>query len=59
MNQEKIEINKRLIGKSVRVLGTDYEWVGEVADVKDENTFLVSDGNSLIAVDIFDLRSVD
>jgi hypothetical protein len=56
---KRLDINKKLIGKPVRVLDSDAEWVGEVVDVKDEDTFIVSNGNTLVAVDIFDLRSLD
>ena len=56
---KRLDINKKLIGKSVRVLDSDGEWAGEVVDVKDEDTFIVSNGNALVAVDIFDVRSLD
>lgn len=56
---KKLEINKKLIGKAVRVLDQEGEWVGEVVDVKDEDTFIISNGNTLVAVDIFDIRSLN
>jgi hypothetical protein len=56
---DKIEINKRMIGKRVKVLDEEFEWVGEVVDVKDAETFLVSNGTTLVAVDIFDIRSTN
>jgi len=59
MNDAKIQANKRLIGKTIKVLDSDFEWIGEVVDVKDEDTFLVSNGGTLISVDIFSIRSVD
>ena len=59
MNDAKIQANKRLIGKTIKILNSDFEWTGEVIDVKDESTFLVSNGETLIAVDIFDIRSAD
>lgn len=59
MNDAKIQVNKRLIGKTIKVLDSDFEWVGEVVDVKDEDTFLVSNGETLVSVDIFNIRSVD
>jgi hypothetical protein len=59
MNDSKIQINRRLIGKTIKVLDSDFEWVGEVVDVKDEDTFIVSNGESLVSVDIFNIRSVD
>ena len=59
MNEAKIQANKRLIGKTIKVLNSNFEWVGEVVSVKDESTFLVSNGETLIAVDIFDIRSAD
>jgi hypothetical protein len=59
MNDAKIQANRRLIGKTIKILDSDFEWVGEVVDVKDEDTFLVSNGETLVTVDIFDIRSVD
>lgn len=59
MNDAKIQANRRLIGKTIKILDSDFEWVGEVIDVKDEDTFLVSNGETLVTVDIFDIRSVD
>lgn len=56
---KRLDINKKLIGKTVRILDQEGEWVGEVVDVKDEDTFIVSNGNTLVAVDIFDVRSLD
>lgn len=59
MKESKLDINSRLIGKPVRVLDPEGEWVGEVASVKDEETFIVSNGDTLVAVDIFDIRSLN
>jgi hypothetical protein len=56
---KRLDINKKLIGKHIRVLDSQGEWVGEVVDVKDDDTFIVSNGNTLVAVDIFDVRSLD
>ena len=56
---KRLDINKKLIGKQIRVLDSQGEWVGEVVDVKDDDTFIVSNGNTLVAVDIFDVRSLD
>ena len=59
MKETKLDINSRLVGKTVKVLDPDGEWAGEVIAVKDEHTFLISNGNALIAVDIFDIRSLN
>ena len=59
MKETTLDINSRLVGKTVRVLDPDGEWVGEVTAVKDQDTFLVSNGNTLVAVDIFDIRSLN
>ena len=59
MKETKLDINSRLVGKTVRVLDPEGEWVGEVTAVKDQDTFLVSNGNTLVAVDIFDIRSLN
>lgn len=58
---DKVEINKKLIGKSVRVVtGQDSEsWIGLVTDVIDADTFVVTTGGSTVKVDIFDIRSLD
>ena len=59
MSQTKIEVNKKLIGKTVKVLGYGKEWTGQVVGVEDENTFSVTNGKELVYVDIFDIRSLD
>ena len=59
MKETKLDTNSRLVGKTVRVLDPEGEWVGEVTAVKDQDTFLVSNGNTLVAVDIFDIRSLN
>lgn len=59
MKESKLDINSRLVGKTVRVLDPDGEWIGEVASVKDEETFIVSNGETLVSVDIFDIRSLN
>ena len=59
MKESKHDINSRLVGKTVRVLDPDGEWIGEVAAVKDEETFVVSNGETLVSVDIFDIRSLN
>lgn len=58
-DSNKLEINKRMIGKTIKVLDNEFEWLGEIVDVKDQDTFIVSNGDSLVAVDIFDVRSID
>ena len=59
MNSNRIEINKRLIGKPVKVLNSETEWFGTVVSVEDEETFSISDGEKIKSVDIFDIRSLD
>jgi len=59
MNSTRIEINKRLIGKPVKVLNNENEWFGTVVSVEDEETFSISDGEKIRSVDIFDIRSLD
>jgi len=56
---DKIEINKKMIGKQVRVVADSFEWAGEVVDVKDSETLLVANGSGLVAVNIFDVRSIN
>ena len=59
MKESKLDINSRLIGKTVKVLDPEGEWIGEVTAVKDEDTFIVSNGDTLVSVDIFDIRSLN
>lgn len=59
MNQSKIEVNKKLIGKTVKVVSSDKAWTGQVVGVEDENTFSITNGKELVFVDIFDIRSLD
>ena len=58
-NENKIEINKRMVGKTVLVLGDGSNWTGVVSGVLDASTFQVLDnkGNNK-QVDIFDVRSL-
>jgi len=60
ITSEKIEINKRMIGKAVNVLRKDgSSWVGEVEGVKDETTLTISDNSgNLHQIDLFDIRSL-
>jgi len=48
-----------IIGKTVKILDPEGEWIGEVTAVKDEETFIVSNGDTLVSVDIFDIRSLN
>jgi hypothetical protein len=59
MNLAKLEVNKKLIGKTVRVVSVEKEWTGQVVGVEDENTFSVANGKRLVMVDIFDIRSLN
>ena len=58
-NENKIDINKRMIGKSVLVLGDGSDWTGVISGVLDSSTFQILDnkGNNK-QVDIFDVRSL-
>lgn len=53
----KIEINRREIGKIVKVLPTG--WEGKVIGVKDEETFLVEGPYGVVDVNIFDVRELN
>jgi hypothetical protein len=55
MNQ-KIEINRRAIGKEVHIISARKR--GEIVDVKDEETFIVLAGTEFLEVDIWDIRYV-
>lgn len=60
MNEAKIEANKKLIGKTVKVLNEEEgDWIGSVTSVEDEWTFKVSDGDKIALVNIFNIRSSD
>jgi len=59
MNQAKIDVNRKLIGKSVKVVDSLKEWTGQVVGVEDEHTFAVFNGKETVFVDIFDIRSLD
>ncbi len=55
--QERMEVNARLLGKTVMVVKNDEEWFGEVLEVIDPDTFLLRKGTMLVRVDIFDIRN--
>ena len=61
MTSEKIEINRRMVGKSVNILRKDGStWMGEVEGVKDEMTLTISDNNgNSHEIDLFDIRSLN
>lgn len=59
MKETKLDVNSRLVGKTVRVLQPEGEWIGEVAEIKDQDTFLIFNGINLVTVDIFDIRSLN
>ena len=61
ITSERVEINKRMIGKTVSVLRKDgSNWMGEVRTVIDDMTLDISDSEgNLHKVDIFDIRSVN
>lgn len=53
----KVEVNKKMIGKSVYVL--DGQWNGTVVEVVDDETFMVADeSGTKHRVDIFDIRAI-
>ena len=54
----KKEANQNMIGKTVYVV-EDGAWSGRVIDIIDEENFTVLKGRRLVAVNIFDIRSVD
>lgn len=55
-NQQKIEANKKLVGKTVNIVTNEEPWYGEVVSVIDAETFLVKREDEMIQVDIFDIR---
>jgi carbonic anhydrase/acetyltransferase-like protein (isoleucine patch superfamily) len=55
--EERIEVNKRLIGKSVRIEEDGEIWFGVVESVKDEDTFVIRDGTMLREASIFNVRA--
>lgn len=59
MKETKLDVNSRLVGKTVRVLQPEGEWIGEVTEIKDQDTFLIFNGINLVTVDIFDIRSLN
>tara|TARA_B100000214_G_scaffold366454_1_gene335427 strand:+ start:57 stop:242 length:186 start_codon:yes stop_codon:yes gene_type:complete len=58
-DNSKVDINKKMVGKTVLVVSEGNNWTGVVSDVLDEKTFKVTDikGENK-SVDIFDIRSV-
>lgn len=58
-DNSKVDINKKMVGKTVLVVSEGNNWTGVVSDVLDEKTFKVTDikGENK-NVDIFDIRSV-
>jgi len=59
--EDKAEINRRMIGKTVNVLNKlGNNWTGEVTDVKNENYVVVTNINGdAFDVDIWNIRSIN
>ena len=58
-DNSKVDINKKMVGKTVLVVSEGNNWTGVVSDVLDEKTFKVTDiKGEKKSVDIFDIRSV-
>ena len=58
-NLEKLDYNKKMIGKTIQVLDKGgNHWIGEVKDVEDELSFLVANHFGVMKlVSIFDVRN--
>tara|TARA_Y100000361_G_scaffold24217_1_gene19286 strand:+ start:565 stop:750 length:186 start_codon:yes stop_codon:yes gene_type:complete len=58
-DNSKVDINKKMVGKTVLVVSEGNNWTGVVSDVLDEKTFKITNikGENK-SVDIFDIRSV-
>jgi len=58
-NLEKLDYNKKMIGKTIQVLDKGgNHWIGEVKDVEDESNFLVANHFGVMKlVNIFDVRN--
>lgn len=52
----KLEVLNKIVGKTVRFSKFGDELIGEVTEVKNENTVIVKDQNLLHEVDIFDIK---
>jgi len=55
-----LEIHKRMIDKTIKVLEGNYSWVGRVVDVIDEENFSVRKNKDSVpqAVNMFNIRSL-
>jgi len=59
LDNNKVEINKKMVGKPVLVVSQGVSWTGVVSDVLDEKTFRVTNIKGQNKnVDIFDIRSI-
>lgn len=55
-NSEKIEANKRLLGKQITIKDEDGIWTGDVIGVIDAETFRVKESNGVEhLVDVFEI----
>jgi hypothetical protein len=60
-NPEKIlEIHKKMIDKTVKVLEGNFSWIGRVVDVLDEQNFSVRKSRESVpqTVNMFNIRSL-
>lgn len=57
-NNNKVQFNRKMVGKTVLVVSQGDSWAGVVSDVLDEKTFIVTNTKGQNKnVDIFDIRS--
>ena len=58
-DSEKLDYNRKMIGKTIQVLDKNgNHWIGEVRSVEDESTFSVTNNFGVARlVNIFDVRS--
>ena len=57
----KIDYNKKMVGKSVWVIDSPKSWMGTVENVLDEETFVVKNAikSTIHNVNIYDVREIN
>jgi len=56
---ERKSVNERMKGKCVKVIDEEGDWIGEIIEIKDVDTFIIKGEHFTKEVDIFSIRSIE
>lgn len=56
-SSDRLNVNQKMCGKTVLVVDPEGNWIGQVLNVKDAETFIVKGEDFTREVSIFDVRA--